>query len=63
MKYFIIAGDLSINLLCDSAITREYVDLLTDFCLEQHLSEPSHETCTSASLIDHVITSKDISIL
>ena len=63
VRYFIIAGDFNINLLCDSAITEEYVNLLSDYCLVQHLSESSGETSTSASLIDHVITSKDMPVL
>ena len=63
VKFFTIVGDFNINLLCDSNIKEEYVNLLSDFYLVQHMIEPSHETSTSASLIDHVITSKDTPVL
>jgi len=63
VKFFIIVDNLNINLLCDSKIKEEYVNLLSDFYLTQHMIEPTRKTSTSASLIDHVITSKDTPIL
>ena len=55
-KHFIIAGDFNIDLLSDSSVKEDYINLQSDFCLVQHLTEPS---CiyTSATLIDHVVTS------
>jgi len=63
VKFFIIVSDLIINLLCDSKIKEEYVNLLSDFYLTRHMIEPTRETSTSGSLIDHVITSKNTPIL
>ena len=57
-KHFIIAGDLNINLLANSAIKAQYLGLLEDFYLDQLLSEPTRTTSNSSTLIDHIITTK-----
>ena len=57
-KHFIIAGDLNINLLADSAIKAQYLSILEDFYLVQLLSEPTRVTSNSSTLIDHIITTK-----
>ena len=62
-KHFIIAGDLNINLLADSAIKAQYLSLLEDFYLVQLLSEPTRVTSNSSTLIDHIITTKQTSTL
>ena len=59
---FIIAGDVNINLLSSSCDTENYINLLSDFYLEQHVCQPTRVTETPATLIDHVIASKDIPV-
>jgi len=59
---FIIAGDVNINLLSNSCDIDNYISLLSDFYLQQHVCQPTRITETSTTLIDHVIASKDISV-
>ena len=53
---FIIAGDVNINLLTTSCDKENYTNLLSDFYLQQHVCHPTRVTESSATLIDHVIT-------
>ena len=57
---YIITGDVNINLLSNSCDTDNYINLLSDLYLQQHVCQPTRITETSATLIDHVIASKDI---
>jgi len=58
-----MAGDFNINLLfTNDASTREYVDLLMDFQLTQHMTNPSHIGGSSATLIDHIISTSSLTI-
>jgi len=61
-KHIIIAGDLTIELLSSTSITTAYSDFLCDYNLTQHILEPSRVTATSATLIDHIITTHDIKV-
>ena len=61
-SFIIIAGDVNISLLSDSCDVGNYIDLLSDFYLQQHVCQPTRITETSATLIDHVIASKDIPV-
>jgi len=54
-KYVVVVGDLNIDLLKNTAIQKNYKDLLSDFQFVQYNSEPSRVTRTSATLIDHVL--------
>ena len=60
VKYLIVAGDFNIDLKSNSSISREYSNLLHDFCLTQCISEPSKVSCGSATLIDHISGSNQL---
>ena len=59
---FVIVGDVNINLLSTSCDKENYSNLLSDFYLQQHVCQPTCVTENSTTLIDHVITSKDIPV-
>ena len=42
--------------MTSNSITVTYTDFLTDYHLVQHVSEPTRITDSSATLIDHIIT-------
>ena len=53
-SHFVLAGDLNIDLLQTSSVKYQYSDLLVDFHLVQHITQPSRYSSISATLIDHV---------
>ena len=63
VKYLIIAGDFNIDLKSNLSISKEYRALLDDFCLTQHISEPSRVSHGSATLIDHISSSNHLSVI
>ena len=63
VKYLIVAGNFSIDLKSNLVISKEYRALLGDFCLNQHISEPSRVNHGSATLIDHISSSNQLSII
>ena len=63
VHYILMAGDFNISLLStNDASTREYVDLLTDFQLTQHITGPTRVSGSSATLIDHIISTSSLAI-
>lgn len=62
-KYVMLAGDLNIDLLRSSSSQQHYSDLLVDFQLVQHVQEPTRVSSLSSTLIDHVLCSRDISVI
>ena len=40
----------------NDAVTKEYVDILLDFQLVQHVKDPTRISGSSATLIDHIIS-------
>ena len=62
-KYFIVAGDFNIDLKSSSSTSREYKNLLDDFCLTQHIGSPSRIGTNSATLIDHISSSNQLSVV
>ena len=63
VNYLIIAGDFNIDLKSNLSTSKEYRALLDDFCLTQHISEPSRVSHGSAILIDHISSSNHLSLL
>ena len=63
VKYLIVAGDFNIDLKSNSSISKEYRNLLDDFCLTQHISEPSRVSHGSATLIDHISGSDQLPVI
>ena len=61
VKYVIVAGDFNIDLKSNPPISKE--NLLDDFCLTQHISEPSRVSRGSATLIDHISGSDQLPII
>ena len=64
VQHFILAGDFNINLFDGSNTQSEYMNLLSDFNLVQHVTEPTH-VCSisrSATLIDHLIGSEVLNV-
>jgi hypothetical protein len=57
-----IMGDININVLADTAIVRDYKQLLHDYGLSQCITKPTRVTRTSHTLIDHLITARPASI-
>ena len=53
---------MSIDLLTSSSISAAYIEFLTDYHLVQHISEPTRITDTSATFIDHIITTPCIAV-
>ena len=51
--HLIVAGDFNIDLKSNSSISKEYSNLLHDFCLTQYISELNRVSHASATLIDH----------
>ena len=62
VNLFVIVGDVNINLLSTSCDKENHSNLLSDFYLQQHVCQPTCVTENSATLFDHVITSKDIPV-
>ena len=63
VQHFIMAGDFNINF--DGSNTQsEYMNLLSDFNLVQHVTEPTHVcgASGSATLIHHVIGSEVLNV-
>ena len=63
VKYIIVAGDFNIDLKSNLPISKEYRNLLDDFCLTQHISEPSRVSRGSATLIDHISSSNQLPVV
>ena len=63
-QYIILAGDLNIDLLRQSKHHTDYIDCLTDFHLEQLITQPSRViVCLlSSTLIDHIACSSKLSV-
>ena len=57
VKYIIVAGDFNIDLKSNLSISKKHRNLFDDFCLIQHISEPSRMSRASATLIDHISSS------
>jgi len=60
--HVIVAGDFNVDLLKPSGIQAEYVNLFTDFQFTQRIAQPTHVTSSSATLIDHVLTSPPLNV-
>ena len=66
MVYSIItAGNLNANLLSDGGHVHcaAYTNSLANFYLTQHVMGPSRVTATSSTLIDHNVSSPQVSVL
>ena len=50
------------DILADSSASIEYKNLVADFHLIQHISEPSRVTPVSSTLIDHFITTPSLTV-
>ena len=61
-NHLIIAGDFNIDLLATSGICVTYINLLSDLHLVQYVSQPSRITPISSTLIDHIITSPNLTV-
>ena len=59
-QYVVVAGDLNIDLCSSSTIATIYSEFVSDNNLIQHIAEPSRVTATSATLIDHILTTPNI---
>ena len=60
----VMAGDLNINLLSTiDSITRAYSDLLTDFQLAQHIMDATPVCGSSATLIDHIVSTSALDVV
>ena len=62
-RHIVLAGDINIDLFRESSINSKHCDILSDFGLVQLVNGPSRVTDVSATLIDHVLCSSDVSIL
>ena len=54
--HVVVVGDFNFDLFTTSSVIREYSDILLDFQFVQHVSDPSRVASSSATLIDHVLT-------
>ena len=63
VKFIILVGDLNIDLLHDSSLKLDYLNLLSDFNLKQHVVELSCVCANFATLIDHVVSSAALSVV
>ena len=62
-KYIMMAGDFNVDLLStNNSVTLDYVNLLADFNLSQHIIKPSRVCNHSATLIDHIIGSSSLQV-
>ena len=61
-QHVIIAGDLNVDLLTTTANSTAYVEFLTDYHLVRHISGPTRITSTSATLIDHILTTPHVTV-
>ena len=62
-KHIVIVGDININLFASStAGISSYTDLLSDFQLSQHVTAPTRVTESSATLIDHLLTTPSLAV-
>ena len=62
--YAVLAGDFNINLLSGSKVQTDYLNVLADFNLIQHIDKPS-QSCVcnnSATLINHVNSSQSLQV-
>ena len=56
----VIVGDFNIDLCSSSTVATAYSEFVSDNNLTQHITEPSRVTATSATLIDHVLTTPNV---
>ena len=61
-NYILIGGDFNVNLLASEDVANEYLNLLTDFYLTQHIRDSTRTCDTSATLFDHVISTSSFNI-
>ena len=61
-QHVIIAGDLNVDLLTTTTNSTAYVEFLTGYHLVQHISRPTRITDTSATLIDHILTTPHVTV-
>ena len=50
-----VAGDFNVNLLVSGGASKEYLDLLSDYKLTQHIKKPTRICALSETLIDHIL--------
>jgi len=61
-NYILVGGDFNVNLLVSEEVTNEYLNLLADFQLTQHIRDSIRVCDTSATLIDHVISTSSFNV-
>ena len=61
-NYILIGGGFNVNLLASEDVANEYLNLLTDFYLTQHIRDSTRTCDTSATLFDHVISTSSFNI-
>ena len=62
VNYILMGGDFNVNVLVSEDVINKYLNLLADFQLTQHIQDPTRVCDTSATLIDHVISTSSFSI-
>ncbi|KAI5651603.1 endonuclease-reverse transcriptase domain-containing protein [Phthorimaea operculella] len=55
-KKVILGGDLNVNTLLNTPLSRKLIELMKSFNFHQHIKEPTHIIRTLSSCIDHIYT-------
>ena len=62
-SHVVVVGDFNFDLLSTSSVLSEYSDIISDFQFVQHVPDPFRVTSSSATLIDHMLTTPNITVL
>ena len=61
-NYIVVVGDFNFDILSKSRVLSDYINTLSDFHFIQHVVDPTRVTSTSATLIDHVVTTPNLTV-
>ena len=63
VNYIMVAGDFNVNLLVFGGASKEYLNLLSDYQLAQHIRKPTRICALSETLTDHVFGTKYLDVM
>lgn len=58
--YYVICGDINVNILCDSKQKNDLLNTMTEFDLKTHINVPTRITCNSSTCIDNIFSNLNL---
>ena len=59
MKYNFVLGDININTKMTNRNSSNFINMLSSHCSTSITDLPTRVTCTSATVLDHIITNEN----